>query len=86
MRNRCFDPSFMNTAVADSKICYIDGEKGELRYRGYKIEELAEKSNFLEVAYLLIYGELPTQTQYDDWSKKVCIRSQTYHQPHINRL
>ncbi|KAG2385734.1 hypothetical protein C9374_002883 [Naegleria lovaniensis] len=67
----CFDPSFMNTAVADSKICYIDGEKGELRYRGYRIEELAEKSTFLEVAYLLIYGELPTQSQYKDWSKQI---------------
>ncbi|KAL9658143.1 hypothetical protein ABK040_013055 [Willaertia magna] len=67
----CFDPSLMNTAVAESKITFIDGEKGELRYRGYDIEELAEKSSFLEVAYLLIYGELPTQSQFQDWNSKI---------------
>lgn len=56
------DPGFTNTASTTSAITYIDGEAGILRYRGYPIEELAEKSSFLEVAYLLIYGELPTAT------------------------
>jgi citrate synthase len=58
---RLFDPAFMNTAVAKSKICYIDGDKGILRYRGYNIDELAEKSTFMEVSFLLINGELPSQ-------------------------
>jgi citrate synthase len=66
-----FDPSFNNTAVAESKITYIDGDRGVLSYRGYSIEELAEKSSFLEVAFLLIYGELPTKEQFEDWHKKV---------------
>lgn len=58
---RMYDPGFTNTAVVKSAISFIDGEKGILRYRGYAIEELAEKSTFLEVAYLLIYGHLPTK-------------------------
>ncbi len=58
---RVFDPSYANTAVVKSAICFIDGDKGILEYRGYPIEELAEKSTFLEVAYLLIFGELPTK-------------------------
>src|SRR5699024_211730 len=58
-----YDPGFMNTANARSAITYIDGENGILRYRGYPIDELAEKSSFLEVAYLLIYGELPTNDE-----------------------
>ena len=53
-----------------SKISYIDGDKGILTYRGYPIEELAEKSTFLEVAFLLIYGELPTAQDFDIWQKK----------------
>ena len=60
---RVFDPSYANTAVVKSKICFIDGDKGILEYRGYPIEELAEKSTFLEVAYLLIFGELPTKVK-----------------------
>ncbi|KND00222.1 citrate (Si)-synthase [Spizellomyces punctatus DAOM BR117] len=68
---RIYDPAYQNTAVARSKICEIDGDKGILRYRGYPIEELAEKSNFLEVSYLLIYGELPSKTQYDAWTNQV---------------
>ena len=55
-----YDPAYLNTACATSRITYIDGKNGILRYRGYPIEELAEKSNFLEVAYLLIKGELPS--------------------------
>jgi len=68
---RIFDPGFQNTAVVKSAICFIDGDAGILEYRGYPIEELAEKSSFLEVAYLLIYGELPTKEQYKDWKEKV---------------
>jgi citrate synthase len=54
------DPGFVNTASCESAITYIDGDAGILRYRGYPIEQLAEKSTFIEVSYLLIYGELPT--------------------------
>ncbi|WP_423125855.1 citrate synthase [Kocuria palustris] len=66
-----YDPGFMNTANARSAVTYIDGENGVLRYRGYPIEQLAEHSNFLETAYLLIYGELPTQEQYEDFVHRV---------------
>ena len=59
------DPGYKNTGSCESAITYLDGEKGILRYRGYTIEELAEKADFLEVAYLLIFGELPTQSQLD---------------------
>jgi len=62
-----YDPAFMNTASTKSTITHIDGERGILRYRGYPIEQLAEQSNYLEVAYLLIHGELPTKAQYDEW-------------------
>ena len=65
------DPGFMNTASCSSSITYIDGDAGILRYRGYPIEVLAEKSNFVEVSYLLIYGELPTPAQYRDFSEKI---------------
>ena len=58
------DPGFKNTASCESKITYLDGEKGILRYRGYSIEDLANNASFLEVAYLLIYGNLPTEEQY----------------------
>ena len=58
------DPGFKNTASCESKITYLDGEKGILRYRGYSIEDLANNASFLEVAYLLIYGNLPTEDQY----------------------
>ena len=62
-----FDPGFVSTASCDSAITYIDGNEGILRYRGYPIEQLAEKSTFIEVAYLLLYGELPTPTQLEDF-------------------
>ncbi|MBF0316385.1 MAG: citrate synthase [Oligoflexia bacterium] len=65
------DPGYANTGSCRSKITFLDGEKGILRYRGYPIEQLAEKSNFLEVSYLLIYGELPTKEQYHDFAKKI---------------
>ncbi|MEH1130000.1 citrate synthase [Micromonospora sp. CPCC 206061] len=66
-----FDPGFVNTASCASAITYIDGDAGILRYRGYPIEQLAEKASFLEVSYLLTYGELPTATQLTEFSDKV---------------
>ena len=65
------DPGFVNTGSCESGITYLDGEKGILRYRGYPIEQLAEKSNFLEVSYLLIYGELPKNKQLNDFEHNV---------------
>ncbi len=65
------DPGFKNTGSTQSAITFLDGEKGILRYRGYSIEELAEKSSFLEVSYLLIYGELPTAEQYANFKKDI---------------
>jgi citrate synthase len=69
-----YDPGFVNTASCRSAVTYIDGDKGILEYRGYPIEQLAEKSTFLEVAYLLIYGQLPDKAQYDEWVHHI-----TYH-------
>jgi len=65
------DPGFMSTASCVSKITYIDGEKGILRYRGYDIKDLAEKSNFLETSYLLLYGELPNKDQYEKFADNI---------------
>jgi citrate synthase len=65
------DPGFVNTASCESAITYIDGDAGILRYRGYPIDELAEKSSFLEVSYLLIYGELPTTSQLEDFKDRI---------------
>src|SRR6267142_2700102 len=62
-----YDPAFTNTAACKSRLTYIDREQGILWYRGYPIEDLAEKSNYLETAYLLLFGELPTQAQFEDW-------------------
>ncbi|MEU4839253.1 citrate synthase [Nocardia testacea] len=66
-----YDPGFVNTASTKSAITYIDGEQGILRYRGYPIEQLADNSTFIEVSYLLIYGELPTQDQLEDFTDKI---------------
>ena len=63
-----YDPAFMNTASCKSRITFIDGDKGILEYRGYPIEELALKSSYLEVAYLLLHGQLPTEEQLKDWT------------------
>ncbi|HLC25445.1 MAG TPA: citrate synthase [bacterium] len=63
----CYDPAFMNTASCTSKITYIDGDKGILMYRGYPIDQLAEKSNFMEVSYLTLYGELPSEAEISQW-------------------
>jgi len=69
-----YDPSYMNTASTESRITFIDGAKGILRYRGYPIEQLAEKSSFLEVSYLLQQGELPSRRQLDEFTHNI-----TYH-------
>ncbi len=69
-----YDPGFVNTASCRSSVTFIDGDKGILEYRGYPIEQLAEKSSYLEVAYLLIHGELPTRQQYETWVHEI-----TYH-------
>ena len=62
-----YDPAFMNTASCRSSITFIDGDRGILEYRGYPIEQLAQRSTFLETAYLLVYGELPTRQELDEW-------------------
>src|SRR5881296_2511848 len=69
-----YDPAFMNTASTKSRITFIDGDKGILEYRGYPIDQLAEKSSYLEVAYLLLHGELPTEDQLQAWTRNI-----TYH-------
>src|SRR5712691_6655052 len=69
-----YDPAFMNTASCKSRITFIDGDRGILEYRGYPIDQLAEKSTYLEVAYLLLHGELPTASQLKDWTSNI-----TYH-------
>ena len=66
-----YDPAFKNTASTKSTITYLDGEGGVLRYRGYPIEQLAKKSTFLETAYLILFGELPTQEQRDEWVDEI---------------
>jgi citrate synthase len=66
-----YDPAFMNTASCRSAVTFIDGDRGILRYRGYPIEELAKRATFLEVAYLLLKGELPDKAQADEWAEEV---------------
>ncbi len=70
-----YDPAFMNTASCKSSITFIDGDKGILRYRGYPIEQLAEKATYLETAYLLRHGELPTKPQLEDWKKNITLHT-----------
>jgi citrate synthase len=69
-----YDPGFVSTAACESSVSFVDGEAGILRYRGYPIDELAEQSNYLEVAYLLLHGELPTAGEFDAWRHEI-----TYH-------
>ncbi len=69
-----YDPAFMNTASCKSRITFIDGDRGILEYRGYPIDQLAEQSTYLEVAYLLLHGELPSESQLRDWTRNI-----TYH-------
>jgi citrate synthase len=70
-----YDPAYMNTASCRSEVTYLDGENGVLEYRGYPIEQLAEQSNYLEVAYLLVNGELPTSQQLEEWIGEVTIHT-----------
>ena len=79
-----YDPAFMNTASCRSKITFIDGEKGILLYRGYPIDQLAEKCSYLQVAYLILYGELPTVTQLHEWTEHV--RMHTFVHENVKRL
>jgi citrate synthase len=79
-----YDPAFLNTASVRSAITYIDGDRGILRYRGYPIEELAERSTYLEVAYLLVHGELPTNEQLALWSDE--ITHHTFVHENVKRL
>src|ERR1043165_7721858 len=68
-----YDPAFQNTAACKSRITYIDGDKGILLYRGYPIDELAENSTFLETAYLILFGELPTASQLAAWTNEITL-------------
>src|SRR5438094_1794132 len=70
-----YDPAFMNTANCRSAITYIDGDKGVLLYRGYPIEQLAEESDFLETAYLILFGELPTAAQMQSWTREIILHT-----------
>jgi citrate synthase len=70
-----YDPAFMNTANCRSSITYIDGDKGILLYRGYPIEQLAEESDYLETAYLILFGELPTTTQLQNWTQQITMHT-----------
>ncbi|MGF1659829.1 MAG: citrate synthase [Rubrimonas sp.] len=78
-----YDPGFTSTAACSSAITYIDGDKGELLYRGYPIDQLAEKSHYLEVCYLLLYGELPTASQLEDFENRVT-RHTMLHEQMVN--
>ncbi len=75
-----FDPGFTSTASCESNITFIDGDKGELLYRGYPIDQLAEKSHFTEVCYLLLYGELPSALELDDFENRVTIHTMVHEQ------
>ncbi|PAM65559.1 citrate (Si)-synthase, partial [Stenotrophomonas maltophilia] len=75
-----YDPGFTSTASCESKITYIDGDEGTLLHRGYPIEQLAEKGDFLEVCYLLLYGELPTAAQKKDFDYRVTHHTMVHEQ------
>lgn len=78
-----YDPGFMSTASCESKITFIDGDEGILRYRGYDIDQLAEKSDYLEVAYLLLYGELPNKQEKEEYVKRVNNHTMVHEQLHF---
>ncbi len=73
-----YDPAFMNTAACRSRITYIDGDKGILLYRGYPIEQLAEESTYLETAYVILFGELPTTAQLKDWTHQITMHTMVH--------
>lgn len=78
-----FDPGFMSTASCESKITYIDGDKGILRYRGYEISDLAKNSNYTEVCHLLLYGELPNKTEYENFTREIKEHTMVHEQLHF---
>ncbi|MFD0987244.1 citrate synthase [Methyloligella solikamskensis] len=78
--NFTFDPGFTSTASCESKITFIDGDEGVLLYRGYPIDQLAETGKFLETCYLLLYGELPTKAQFDDFSTRIAYHTMVHEQ------
>ncbi|MBV8938982.1 MAG: citrate (Si)-synthase [Alphaproteobacteria bacterium] len=78
-----YDPGFMSTAACESKITFIDGDEGILRYRGYDIDQLAEHSSFLEVAYLLLYGDLPDAKTRDDFVRTITLHTMVHEQLHF---
>jgi citrate synthase len=73
-----YDPAFMNTAACRSRITYIDGDNGILLYRGYPIEQLAERSTYLETAYLILFGELPTPSQLEEWTHQITMHTMVH--------
>src|SRR6056297_857014 len=75
-----YDPGFTSTAACDSTITFIDGAKGELLHRGYPIDQLASKSHFLEVCYLLLYGDLPTAVELEDFEHRVTMHTMLHEQ------
>ena len=75
-----YDPSFTSTASCESKITFIDGDKGVLLYRGYPIDELAEYGNFIETCYLLLYGELPSRKQYEAFDSRIVRHTMVHEQ------
>jgi citrate synthase len=77
-----YDPGYTSTASCESTITFIDGEKGELLHRGYPIDQLAEKSHYLEVCYLLLYGELPTAAEVEDFENRVTRHTMVHEQMH----
>jgi len=78
-----YDPGFTSTAACESAITYIDGDEGELLYRGYPIDQLAEKSNYLEVCYLLLYGELPNAVEFKSFEQRVTLHTMVHEQMHL---
>ena len=75
-----YDPGFTSTASCESKITFIDGDKGILLYRGYPIDQLAEQGTFLETCYLLLYGELPTEAQFADFQHRITMHTMVHEQ------
>src|SRR5215813_5163993 len=73
-----YDPAFTNTASCKSRVTFIDGDKGILRYRGYPIEQLAEKSTYLETAYLIVKGELPNRKHLEMWTHNITIHTMVH--------
>ena len=78
-----YDPSFNSTGACKSKITFIDGDAGKLMHRGYSIEELTDKSNFIEVMYLLLYGDLPSKPAYEEFKRHITYHTMVHEQVHF---